>query len=1669
MSDIAVINQFILEQVKSGSMKEDIAFTLLKSINMSQDCFEDIAVIGVSCRFPQADNVEEFWSNISENTVSIRQLPDTRLKNLSFDVSNEEKSQYLTAGYLGEIDLFDPDFFEISPNEAVAMLPQQRIFMEVAYEALEHAGYGGKRLNGNKTGVYVGIDHASNGYEYMSMLGRQDIVAKTGSWPGMLSSRIAYALNLVGPNMVIDTACSSGLVAVHTACSSLRNKECDMAIASGINMLVYPKTTNVMQEIEADGGDVRPFSRNASGTAWGEGLGALILKPVSKAIRDNNRILGIIKGSAVNSNGKSNGITAPSAAAQQEVIVQAWRTAQVDPESIQYMETHGTGTILGDPIELKAITGAFQQFTKREQFCGIGCSKQNFGHCVAASGIASILKILKAMQNEKMPPIHNFDEPNPYIRFIYSPVYIVDEIKEWKKGTPKRRAGVSSFGFTGTNCHVVLEEPPEMPEQEETKGMHILCLSARSEEVLHKLVNQYYQYIQNTEDLLDSICYTQNVGRGHYSFRIAFVLKDRNELDSKIKMLQKSHSFDHIDGIYYGVTKIANQQKQNRAAGEMTQYEQVKLTNRANQYIKETAKNQGSLSEEYYKQICLYYVQGADIEWEHIYYQDAKIRIADVPVYPFDNRHYWPEVKGSKVHKEQLSYHVNWAKISDSEIKPIKNEKIILIMDTFGVGKALKDELEKENEVITVVHGDVFERIGEHKFTILETKEDYENLFLSLADEKIDRIIHTSSITPNAIGVKSVFYLYQVLSGLDAYKRTVTLNVISSNAYAVTGQEKTIEPEHAAVYGLLKVASRESEFLHFKCLDIDLDTYKTEAVKQAIAMETPYFLTALRDVTCYVEEIDAGFSEKTKEILIRDNGVYMITGGNGGISRQIALYLASQRHCTIVFVSRNPFKDEELLVKLKESGSKYHTICADVTDYEQMNSAMETISSECGVLNGVFHCAGLFEQGYLAGKEWEELHQVMEAKMEGTRIIDQVTRSMNLDFMFLFSSMAAMIGMQGQAGYTAANSYLDSYQEYRNKLGLKTVSVNWGIWGETGGALNYRFEDQFIYQPLKTQEAIETLGNILKGGFHRVLAVKINYKNSSLKEYKSLPVLLSSQICSYIEAMKTDETEEIAENTASFKKITVTGRDNGIYSESEISIAQLWGNVLGFHKIDIYEDFFSLGGDSRMAALIANYLNQMFDKAVTAADVLKHPTIEAFCSNLREEESTVKIQPANKKEQYALSYSQYRLFIMNHMDQSDLSYNVPMVLTLNEKIEEERMQKALIQMVQRHEVFRTAIVVQDGKPSQVIKEHADICLEQFEAKEEGMEDCMLQFFRPFDLTKAPLLRAGIIKGKDQHTLLLDFNHIIADGTSIRVFLSELFCLYNGKPLDKLKLHMKDYTEWQNQAIENGLFKKQEDYWMRQFADGIPKLELQEDYEVLQHGTRGDRLSFVIEKELVERLKKVSIQYGVTLYMILASAFYLFLYKYTGQKELVLGVPVSGRNHKEQENMIGMFVNVLPVRIKIDPKQTYEQMIEQIKTQFLNAYENQDYPYLLLLEKMSAKYGTSSLFEASFLMQSASMESITVDDTLRVELNQFNTRTAREKLLLEIVESGDEIIGNLEYSDELFTKETIERMAQYYQILVRQISETQQKKVEDMEMITKAESLLLFQDFNDELL
>lgn len=533
------IKTYILEQVKKATLDPQIAAKLLKGISSNGVSNNtDIAVIGLEAKFSNAENKEAFWELLIDNKQSIRPIPDGRYHDVKAAFPESEKKDYFEAGYLDEIDKFDNTLFRLSPQESKMMNPKQRIFLETAYSALEDAGYSGQRVHGSKTGVFVGVDHSGDcKYSYISAIKEADFLATVGNSTSILASRISYILNLKGPSMVIDTACSSSLVSIFTACTALNNHDCDLAIAGGINIFEMPLNDQMLMDIEIQDTKFRVFDEYSKGTAWGEGAGAVILKPLSQALKDHDQIYAVIKGNAINNDGSSNGITAPDQQAQTDLIINAWKKANIDPEQVSYIETHGTGTLLGDPIEIKGITRAFRKYSQSSQFCGIGTIKPNIGHCVGASGIASFIKVVLAIKNRKIPATINFESPNPYINFINSPIYIVNKNKIWDN--KKIVAGISSFGFSGTNCHLVLEEAPKnslTQYSEERMTDDILALSAYSEESLKTLIQNYYYFLVENKDIsVYDFAYSNNVGRNQWKVRKAFWFTCRKDLLDQLK------------------------------------------------------------------------------------------------------------------------------------------------------------------------------------------------------------------------------------------------------------------------------------------------------------------------------------------------------------------------------------------------------------------------------------------------------------------------------------------------------------------------------------------------------------------------------------------------------------------------------------------------------------------------------------------------------------------------------------------------------------------------------------------------------------------------------------------------------------------------------------------------------------------------------------------------------------------------------------------------------------------------------------------------------------------------------------------------------------------------------------------------------------------------------
>ncbi|TLH70251.1 type I polyketide synthase [Mycolicibacterium aubagnense] len=507
---------------------------------------EPIAIVAVSCRFPGAPDPEAFWEVLSGGVDAIREVPEDRFDiDEYYDPDPETPGKTYTrfGGFLDGIDRFDPEFFGISPREAVWIEPQQRLTLETAWEGLERAGYSPASLRGSRTGVFMGV--AANEYAHLLSAEPIDKIEPhfiTGNALNAISGRVAFALGLEGPAVAVDTACSSALVAVHQACQALRGGDCDLALAGGVNVLLSPVSLVAASRARmlSPVGRCKTFDASADGYVRSEGCGILVLKRLSDAVRDGDQVCAVIPSSAVNQDGASSGLTVPNGGAQQRLIGAALARAGLAGRDIDYLEAHGTGTPLGDPIEVQAAAAAYGGARQADRPLLIGSVKSNIGHTESASGAAGLIKVVLSLQNGLLPQSLHFDNPSPHIPWDSLPVRVVDKAVPWQGNGRPRRAGVSSFGFTGTNAHVLVEEAPRqpagpvgdvpdsgVPESTDTheQPSDVLALSARSPEALAAVAQRYEAWLRDHPDTsLADLCRTAGTGRTHFEHRAALVV-----------------------------------------------------------------------------------------------------------------------------------------------------------------------------------------------------------------------------------------------------------------------------------------------------------------------------------------------------------------------------------------------------------------------------------------------------------------------------------------------------------------------------------------------------------------------------------------------------------------------------------------------------------------------------------------------------------------------------------------------------------------------------------------------------------------------------------------------------------------------------------------------------------------------------------------------------------------------------------------------------------------------------------------------------------------------------------------------------------------------------------------------------------------------------------------
>ncbi|MCK4258241.1 MAG: SDR family NAD(P)-dependent oxidoreductase [Halanaerobiales bacterium] len=1254
--------KFIIENTKQGKIDKEAAIEMVKlakQVDIKET--EDIAIIGMAGKMPLAENVEEYWHNLECGLDCITPIPELRSKDLTdyltYINTPEEEIKFCVNGYMEEIDKFDYKLFRLSYKEASLMDPNQKIFLETVWQAIEDAGYGGNKLRGSNTGIYAGFSSILRDIYLQQVYDVEPTalpISLIGNLSSVIPSRIAYLFDLKGPSMLIDTACSSSLVAITQACDALRNKKCDMAIAGGIKVNLLPRDHELMRiGIESSDRRTRAFDNTSDGSGIGEGVGAIILKPLKKALKDGDNVYAVIKGYAVNQDGNCVGITAPNPAAQTDVILKAWKDAKVEPETMSYIETHGTGTKLGDPIEIKGITDAFRKHTNKKQFCAIGSVKGNVGHSSEAAGVLSIIKTVMALKSKKIPPSLYFGIPNQASKFSELPIYVNTRSREWETNGFPRRCGVSAFGISGTNCHMILEEAPVyLKENRQVPLVDVLTLSAKTELGLITLVKQYIEYIRKNESTeVSDISYTANTGRGHYNYRLAILYRDQEDLLNKLKNFQDSKQIEK--DIFYGFFKVIGNNKVKNQAFEITEEERLVFEKQAKLETEKYLSTQGA-NVDILEQICQLYKSGADIDWESMYKDSDRVKVS-LPTYPFERERCWLDIpqRINEVQDDEkdMYFTVEWNNNEISAESSLQDDGVVIIFkDSKGIWKKFYSKWSEFGvDIRTVEFGNEYCEESNGNFIIRGEEEDYDKILLGIEEGKLSRIIHLASIDEKleinsyeelkksqVRGVYSLFYLIRAIvrARLDS---NVNINIISEYVYDVTGNESEIYPENAPLLGIGKVIYQEHPDLKVKCIDIDKNMC-FESILNEMGISENIYQVAYREGKRYIEEfkeIDIETVED-KPIEIKEDGVYLITGGTGGMGLEIAAYLASFNKIKIALLAKSPIpeknqwdtilsanEDKKLCKKIngirriEEKGAEVVYYSTDISNLKESEKVINDLKAKYGKISGVIHAAGIPGDGILFIKSQEAFDQVFNPKVFGTWVLEKITRNEDLDFFVMFSSGQSILGEPGYGDYTAANSYLDSFAPFMRRKNRKALTINWTTWKETGMAVDYDVNHDALFTALTTEKALEGFGGILGKEISRILIGELSYLPQFLFLLENLPFKLSEKISEKIQIVldQNKKNKKVNKNDQFVKQsgtMELKGRDGEEFSEIEIKVAEIYNEILGYMEIDINDSFFELGGDSVMINRMHIILDQEYPGVVKLIDLFNYTTVASL-------------------------------------------------------------------------------------------------------------------------------------------------------------------------------------------------------------------------------------------------------------------------------------------------------------------------------------------------------------------------------------------------------------------------------------------------------------------------
>lgn len=1163
----------------------------------------DIAIIGLSGRYPMAKDVDIFWENLCAARDCITHYPTDRFTS----------SPYPYGGFLDNADKFDPQFFGISPKDAKVMDPQERLFLQTAWHAFEDAGYGKLQRNQYESiGVFVGAMFSL----YQLHQNKSSSQLANSSFAS-IANRVSYCLDLNGPSLTLDTMCSSSLTALHYACESIKSGESQLALVGGVNIISHQSKYDELlyRGFLSKDGRCKVFSVAADGYVPGEGVGAILIKRLDRAIKDNDHIYGIIKGSGINHSGKGDGYTVPSIEHQSKLIKNVLDKTNVHPDSIHYFEAHGTGTALGDPIELQAIANAYKAYHDKKQYCAIGSVKSNIGHLESAAGIAGLTKILLQFKHEKLVPTLHASPINPGINFNESPCFIQDRLCEWESTGLPRRAAISGFGAGGTNVHCILEE--YHAEQHKHVGYlstHLFLFSAKTELALARVIHAFHQWLEHRESNIDlqSLSLTLALGRDHFHYRIAIIAGSVTDLRAQLSCQVKPR-------------------------------------------YKQPQKCLASIStdEDDLVSLAYYYQQGEHIDWPMIYAKRTWHKMS-LPTYPFEEEAYWffpnNDPKPLKM-ANQIAlnfYEYKWKQIDQNLVtrpyfKPTQAVKLIMI----DIDNTRYETLKANgftDHIVLITQGDEVKQLSSNHYEFNFKNQErcehvFRKLFSSAYNQAVilyflsDKSFHEDNIDSFESEFENSFLNLHFLCQ-SLFNSSLTIPVNIHYFYRVN----TPRPVCAAVSAYFKTIMRENTKVSGRGIKINNQDYSADYFVDIVRMELAEESFKAIDVAYssgarYCKEFDVVnelSSARPSKHYLEQHGVYLIVGGLGKLGLLFANYLASLQTVHLILIGRKSVDDQFIKqhLNLEKTDSTAVYYACDVAQYNEVEALISKIKTTHSKINGIINSSSTLNFSPVYNKTVGEISSTLSTKCLGTNNLDLATSDEKLDWFVCFSSLAAVIGFPEGCDYAFGNAYLDEFVIQRNRLVQdgkrfgRTISFNWPVW-QDGGMIKKNAETQQSWEkwmiksqgvvPMSRESGLAAFDRVMHSHFSQMIiaegyddliqkTLRTGFHLTAKDIQPTIPIMTSEPL-----VMSSTEVQTIIQDTVS-------------------ELLELPKN-----KIDLHTAFSEFGFESMSLISLSERLSQRLKIEVLPSLFFSENTIHKLAGHLNDYYEPSNIQGSMKK------------------------------------------------------------------------------------------------------------------------------------------------------------------------------------------------------------------------------------------------------------------------------------------------------------------------------------------------------------------------------------------------------------------------------------------------------